>query len=230
MLAHAVVAFIDFLGFRAMVQHDAKLSDPIFLPKILESLDAVEGQIRNQDMEMLQFSDSIVLTSKFTPSDTSALLQAVAELQRSLVERHIAIRGGIAFGRHYAQGGRLFSMALVNAYELESSRARFPRVLVDHNLLDWCMNHVDLDADLRAILGEQLMHDRDGEVFVAYLRDEDLPGHATFVKAMLAAGEAGNTSVLTKAHWLVDYHEHVASAAGQHRLEPDASARFRKFG
>jgi hypothetical protein len=225
-LDYAALAFLDFLGFRQMVEYDAQAEEPVYLPKILDALDEMEHRAEGSDLAVTQFSDSVVLSSPFTPAAVARLIVVVRDLQRLLVERGILIRGGLAFGRHYEAGGRLFSKALVTAYELESARARFPRVLADPNLLDWCLNHDDTDAALRDTITGQLLSDRDGEVFVHYLDADRLDAHAQLTRATLSAGEAGNASVLAKAHWLIDYHEHVARALDRDGLGAEVAARF----
>jgi hypothetical protein len=213
-----------------MVEEDAGIEEPRYLPLILEALALVEERVGDTGLELAQFSDSVVTSSTFTPTGVNALVTTVRDLQRLLVERGISVRGGVDFGRHYAQGGRLFSMALVKAYELESMRAQVPRVLISDNLLDWCLNHQDCDSAITTSITSQLLRDRDGEIFVHYLDAELLPAHAELVRSTLALGQNNNASVLTKAHWLVDYHEYVAESAGEDGLDPDDAARFQQIG
>jgi hypothetical protein len=229
-LPHAVVGFIDFLGFRGMVEEDAGIEEPRYLPLILDALALVEARVVGTGLELSQFSDSVVISSAFTPSGVNALVTTVRDLQRLLAERGISVRGGVDFGRHYAQDGRLFSMALVKAYELESRRAQVPRVLMSDNLLDWCLNHQDCDSAVAASITSQLLRDRDGEIFVHYLDTGLLSAHAKLVRATLALGQNNSARVLTKAHWLVDYHEYVADGAGEGALDPDDAARFQPLG
>jgi hypothetical protein len=228
-LPYAVVAFLDFLGFRAMVQADAGIDGPVYLPLILEALDRVERSVNEAGLEISQFSDSIVVSSPFEPERVAHLVAIVCDLQRLLVERGIAIRGGIAFGRHYAQDGRLFSQALVTAYELESRRARFPRVLVDPNLLDWLLNHPDARKTDTDSVRANLMKDRDGELFLHYLDDGLISSHTSLIRSALRLGEDGDAGVLSKAHWLVDYHEYMANELGEGALDAGIAARFQHF-
>ncbi len=213
-----------------MVETDAGMEEPRYLPLILEALALVEARVGDTGLELAQFSDSVVISSTFTPSGVNALVTTARDLQRLLAERGISVRGGVDFGRHYAQGGRLFSMALVKAYELESKRAQVPRILMSGNLLDWCLNHQDCDSVVATSITSQLLRDRDGEIFVHYLDAELLAIHAKLVRTTLALGQNSNAGVLTKAHWLVDYHEYVADGAGEGALGPDDAARFQPLG
>jgi hypothetical protein len=228
-LPYAAVAYLDFLGFGEMVEQDSQLPEPVHLPLILEPLDVVEQRVGQAGLSLTQFSDSIVVAAPFTPESVGSLVSVVQMLQRLLVERGILVRGGIAIGPHYADGGRMFSKALVAAYKLESTRARYPRVLADTNLLDWCLNHPKCSPALDREIRSHLMRDRDGAVFIHYLDAELLPDHARIVVDTLERGQKGDTSILAKAHWLVDYHEHVASTGGADGLDEHLAARFQSF-
>jgi hypothetical protein len=228
-LPYAAVAYLDFLGFGEMVERDAQLQEPVYLPLILEALDVVEDRVGQAGLSLTQFSDSIVVASPFEPRRVGALVGVVQILQRLLVERGILVRGGIAIGPHYADGGRMFSKALVAAYRLESTRAKFPRILADTNLLDWCLNHSQCSRELADDIRSHLMQDRDGAVFVHYLDEDLLSSHARLVVETLELGQRGNTNILAKAHWLVDYHQHVAADCGASGLDDHVAARFQSF-
>lgn len=229
-LPYGIVAFLDFLGFREMIERDAGPAPPVHLPLILEALDQVEQRVNESGLAITQFSDSVVLSAQFKVSEFQRLVVAVRDLQRLLIERRIAIRGGIALGQHYAEQGRLFSHALLKAYLLETGRANVPRVLVDHNLLDWITNHDDFTTDLADEINPLLTTDRDGESFVHYLAEDLLDPHASLIQSILTRGqERGSSSLIGKAHWMVDYHEWVTAQLGCEGLREEVSARFTTF-
>jgi hypothetical protein len=230
-LPYAVVAFLDFLGFRELIEQDAGPDPPVHLPLILDALEEVEARAEQSDLEITQFSDSVILAADFSPRGFDVLSEAVQDLQRLLVERSIAIRGGVAMGQHYADQGRLFSHALVKAYLLEAQRAEVPRVLIDRNLLDWIFHHEDCSGELKGALGSRLMRDRDSEVFIHYLSSELLAAHSDLITKSLTRGqETDSSSIISKAHWMIDYHEFVASLLGQEGLEGEIASRFSEFG
>jgi hypothetical protein len=227
---YAIVGFLDFLGFREMVELDASSSAPTRLPKILEALGEVEARANESELELSQFSDSIILTSDFDLRRFPDLVRAVRDLQRLLVEREILIRGGVAFGRHYADQGRMFSHALVKAYLLETERAHVPRILIDPNLVDWAVNHKECDSSINDEFRSLLASDRDGEVFIDYLDADLLPDHERLINDLLKRGnEVGSASLISKAHWLIDYHEFVCGRLGKPGLSTALAARFEIF-
>jgi len=45
------------------------------------------------------------------------------------------LRGGISTGSYFADDNMIFSKGLVNAYQLESKKAIYPRVIIDKNIV-----------------------------------------------------------------------------------------------
>lgn len=225
-LDYGIVAFTDILGFRSMVERDSVERPPEFLSRIIDALDELQTELESHDVAVTQFSDSVVLETKFSPQQFAVCLEAVQRLQQVLITREISVRGGIAFGYHYGADGRIFSQALVKAYEIESGVARFPRVVVDPNLLDAALNHDDLDPRDRDRAHKLLMLDRDGSTFVHYLEAGILPAHATLLESQLCRRDLP-AGVLEKLHWQADYHNFIAGQTeGQDPLVLDALRQF----
>ena len=57
---------------------------------------------------------------------------------RSCVDLRLARRGGVAIGDIYHDDEAVFGPGLVRAYDIESNVAKFPRIVVDHEVLDTC--------------------------------------------------------------------------------------------
>ena len=110
----------------------------------------------------------------------------------------------------------MYSEALVRSYTLERTKARFPRVLMDKNLLDWFFNHQDLTSKLRDGVKPMLLNDRDGCSFINYLEPAMLSGHEALIRGYDV--HRVSPSVLEKLQWLAAYHNHVATAAGANGL------------
>lgn len=205
------VAFIDILGFSEMVRADCESSGP---PKHLESLyDAHTraSQLLSQDIEagLTQFSDSIVFSRPFDLGALGGFLRAVATLQRSLLLDGFLCRGGVTFGRHFVKDRFLFSMGLIDAYYLESSQARYPRIVVSENLLQLASPTVSL-TEL------PILREEDGVVFVDYLNaDAAVPTDVLVrsIKSTLLASSHAGPSVQEKLRWLARYSDHKLSSA-----------------
>ncbi len=118
----------------------------------------------------------------------------------------VFLRGGIGRGRHYESPRMLFSEGLVNAYRLESTPAKVPRVIVSPDL--WNVAGPATRA--------RCLEDDDGYRFIDYLewcsRQESAPpaGHPWARHRAHLLRELGRSRgeppVRAKYLWLVGYH------------------------
>ena len=73
----------------------------------------------------------------FTCSDREAVDEFLGHLRSifiAFLEEGLLIRGGVTFGQHFMNNSITYSPALTSAYELESTTALFPRIMVNDNI------------------------------------------------------------------------------------------------
>ncbi len=161
----SIVVFLDILGFKNKVIESLTSSKAI--KQIAELLEYIEAfntangvnefisnkniidlpklgltesdikQIANQ-IQILQFSDSLVITLPYTDCDfikkISLITYNLAYLICKLAMSNFFIRGGIAIGKIYHKRNVLFGPALLEAYGLESKYAIYPRVILSKGI------------------------------------------------------------------------------------------------
>jgi hypothetical protein len=141
----AVVTFLDVLGFKHLVE----TRSPEDILKILKAVKRFTAgdQDPREDKEFnaftTMFSDCVV---RVRPIDTAAnkrfpigipyyeivdLLHAQCEL----INLGILVRGAVTFGDIYFDAESVFGPALVDAYNLESKLALYPRIVISSDLL-----------------------------------------------------------------------------------------------
>ena len=192
------VAFIDVLGFAEMVRSDfGSPGEYPFLERMKSALSAVVEQAGVQ-ARAIQFSDSIVISEPFSPDPEvlSGFLQLCAQLQRTLFERGVLIRGGVAHGRHHHDGSFLFSQALIEAYQIENTRARYPRIVVSTETMEL----------IEGIL-PGLLIDSDDAHFIDFVQGLEMDRAQTAYEECLRLSGQG-TSVQEKREWLARYLHH----------------------
>ena len=99
----------------------------------------------------------------------------------------------------------MFSKAMIDAYVLESSKARFPRIVVSEDLLQLAITTIPMSS-----LG--LHREDDGATFVGYLRwdTEDEKNLLTQAVVNITSSAAKYSSgVQEKLRWLTRYADHV---------------------
>lgn len=121
--ANRFVVFLDIMGFKDRVSRTAH-SD--LLAQLSDFNKGITECIGNHsaDIQLAQFSDSIVL---FSNNTTQKSLQTIAEVTRGImqcaIKRQIPIKGAIAQGRITCDTSKqlFFGQALIDAYLLEEN-------------------------------------------------------------------------------------------------------------
>jgi hypothetical protein len=204
------VAFIDILGFSEMVRADCESSDaPKHLERLYDSHVAASASLGG-DLQsgLIQFSDSIVFSRPFDLAALPDFLRSVGDWQKSLLLEGFLCRGGVTFGKHFVKDRFMFSKGLIDAYQLESSQAKHPRIVVSDNLIQLAMPATDASA-LNIIVED------DGVAFVDYIRAKDDAEKAKLIlaaKNVIASAQGGPASVQEKMRWLASYVDHNLGA------------------
>lgn len=157
-----IVAFIDILGFKEIVKQSEFDSTKIeLIYSVLEFLKGLEKQdkwdlklieieedaqkkgVANFDISgrtnVTAFSDSIVVSVKIENNInemTSTLIVNLAYIGAVLMEKGILFRGGITIGNlMHIDNGTVFGQGLIEAYQLETRSAKYPRIIISDKLL-----------------------------------------------------------------------------------------------
>lgn len=144
--AIALVSYFDILGFKAIVQD--KTSSAGEIRDILELLRKEshpdpEG-FGSSETSIIAFSDTIVrtthiLSKKNTEYPTGMLfseLSDIAYAQIQMVFKNVIVRGVVTGGKIYHNDDIIFGEGLIKAYEMERDIAKYPRIIVDPEILD----------------------------------------------------------------------------------------------
>jgi hypothetical protein len=158
-----IIAFIDILGFRELIKDSEK--NPATLEKIYEIInyfknwekpeswnlktieieeDAQNKGLANFDLSNKStctcFSDSIVVSIKISDGDVNALLSNlianISYIGSYIIQKGILFRGAITIGNIIHQdNGIILGQGFIDAYNLESKLATFPRIVVSDKLI-----------------------------------------------------------------------------------------------
>ncbi len=132
--ADRFVAFLDIMGFKdrvARTNHAQLLKQ---LTNFNREITSYIGKYKNSEIQLAQFSDSIVLFSNDT---TSISLQTLAEVTRGIMQTainlQIPMKGAIAQGKITCDIPKqlFFGQALIDAYLLEEN-INYYGILVHH--------------------------------------------------------------------------------------------------
>ncbi|WP_131800990.1 hypothetical protein [Methylobacillus sp. MM3] len=131
-------AFIDVLGYKSYLEEDIRNNSLDFKDR-LQSAFQVFNDVNGANYGHKSISDSIFLhCNAEDPNDFFKLLKKIFV---SFVEKEILIRGGVSYNRHFENQQITYSLALTDAYKLESSAAIFPRILIHPSIIEKLRNH-----------------------------------------------------------------------------------------
>lgn len=221
-----IVAFIDILGFSNLI-HDSNAGN-------VED-EAITGRIHSFIQQMLddfvrkrpygsmigtQFSDSIVISYKMT--ETSAVFNLLLSIMFLIIEASrydLLLRGGITVGLLCHNKKELFGPAMVEAYNLESKTANFPRIILSNNVIrlagKFHANHHTSGQEM-AYVKSLLKQDEDGFWFVDYFEspngnfDDEYVDYRSYLQKLRSLIENNlkikNKRVQEKMHWMAYYY------------------------
>ncbi len=133
-----VVVFYDILGWRNHIEKAGKQLEKIGELRRLVLLHSRMLRLPTPvPVNVSTFSDNVVISLKPSKAVTSLLL-AMATIVLSTATRGFYIRGGIAVGDIIHDDEVVFGPGLNRAYEIESKIAKFPRIIVDQEVLAEC--------------------------------------------------------------------------------------------
>lgn len=147
-----IICFMDILGFSELInQYDSDISSTL-LQDIQESFALAKTHLLENNLsgnkEVIKhlkyqtFSDNICISIPYFDNENDFisnfnLLSAyVRGFQSLMMTKGIFMRGGISIGSYYADNNIIFSKGLVNAYNLESKKAIYPRVIIDDIIIN----------------------------------------------------------------------------------------------
>ncbi len=205
-----IVMFIDVLGFKSLIDStlDEDIENQLNISKLVgcfnKALEDIFDVSHRNYVQFSQFSDSFVISHVvFDKEDVDSLFQAytmvflIAKLIiRSFLQQEILVRGGICQGKvFHREGYLLFGPAMNKAYLLESTRAKYPRIIVSKEIIKNITAKLGpIPNDTLNEIGVPLSLDDDGEVFLDYMNE--------FPRTLLNNFPRNSPSLVEKYDWL----------------------------
>jgi hypothetical protein len=140
-----LVGFADVLGWREHIietlENPGRLN---FLKGIVESW-AYQARsdysVGYGGLRVSSFSDNVVYSQEVLNPMT--LLARMATMQLAAAGGGFWMRGGVTIGKIIHTKDCVFGPALNRAYEIEDTVAVYPRIVIDHNVIEECGSIVD---------------------------------------------------------------------------------------
>ncbi|GIX59797.1 hypothetical protein BPADB04_48270 [Bacillus paranthracis] len=232
-LLESIVCFTDILGFSNLIINTPnRQSGNHLLKNLHEILTNQYALMREMNPygHFKTFTDNVILAyPRFQDGEgqSGSLFMSFIDYQLEMTLNGYFLRGGIALGDYYGDDDFAYGPALIEAHDLECSKASYPRIILSDNMVKMVCEHLDYYAPLTfAPQFSHLLKDADGSCFVNYLyglhemficgdrSDEDfnsyvdqLKKHKDIVEEKLQQF-SNNPKLYAKYEWVAQYHNY----------------------
>ncbi len=168
-----VVGFVDILGFGDLVRRaDKNLEFRIEIVRALSQVGKLAApQGGDTDLRAQNFSDSLIISAANTADGLWHLLLSIDSLAWGLLQIGVLIRGGVTIGGMRHEADMVFGMGVNEAYRLESTIAKMPRVVLGARAFDAAERYASQHPAWANYRASRLLRDRDGVWFLNYLTE-----------------------------------------------------------
>lgn len=207
-----------------------------------------------QGTQISTISDAIVLSCSEQSLDDEtgeqskvlqilSCLESLADLQAALAALGVLARGGFSIGRLHHSRSLTIGEGLIKAYELESKVAKFPRIVVDDEVMKILLSE-DVPTSVlgvRSRIANHIAVDRDGRFFIDFLCFKGIGGGLVYPQEELEQiaetvqnriEDATQPSVLEKLEWMKEYvnsaSESFTDEGARRYLQRNAETPFGK--
>lgn len=112
-------------------------------------------------------SDTIIITCN-KQEDFPNFLEVLKKVTLSFLRQDLFIRGGVAYSQHFKSSNITYSHAVAIAHDLEHNKAKFPRIVIDHNIIDMFITSRDMKI-LADLSKSELICNQNGVYFLNVL-------------------------------------------------------------
>lgn len=193
------VAYLDVLGWKEIVNKDNDPRIDVYFNAITDSIEELQG---DGSVDRSLMSDATVLACPATTEGLRSLLKIVQSITIKLCGVGILIRGGISVGGFALMDefNIVVGKGLVNAYLMESTHAKMPRVLIDPKVIRFEEN----DFKNRETFVHSFNYDRVG------------PGGKMLDNPLIDSNEDGlhvafASELIKNEKYLMGLHQHMAT-------------------
>lgn len=159
-----IVAFIDILGFKYLVNDESKVEDIGAILKLpyFMGQDGVAGMLKIKSVMMTSISDSLVFSIGLNERGAmNKITRLLSVFTQALLSQHsLLLRGGIAVGKLYHDSDVVYGPGLVKAYELENKISIYPRIVMD--ISDFDCSILSCSKTSQSTLKKIFVSDNDG--------------------------------------------------------------------
>jgi len=176
-----IVCFIDILGFKNIVANtvdgeDDNETEILKINNLLlraRNILDIDTEKVSKSKIVTQFSDSLVIS--FNVNEESEIFWTLVEILHLIINFAYGgylLRGGISYGKLIHDDKLVYGPGLISAYQIESSDAIYPRIILDESILNLAQKHRYKDhneTQERELIEDIITKDEDNFYYIDYI-------------------------------------------------------------
>lgn len=184
-------AFVDILGFSNLIrQSERGALDVDTIQKLLTNIHRAnpgDGHvILGADLRAQSISDAVAISASLNENGLLYILHALKSLAFRLLEQGYFVRGALVHGNLMHDEQMVFGPALLDAYRLESSVAKFPRIMISRSVVQKIAGAVR-EEELRTYIAQAADGPYNVNVLQGISRDASIERQAVLLPHLEAA-------------------------------------------
>jgi hypothetical protein len=210
-----VLLYIDVLGWKELIAQSVE--EPVLirdLERALSVSDEARSHLSSGAIRWSVFSDHICVSAPGTLGGLGVVSTLGKRFAHLLLEGGFAVRGAIVHGPLVHRSDKIFGPALIDAYQLESTVAFYPRII-------FAPSTAEMIAPARAaaqLFGWETRVDRDGVVYLDILTQLKAPDTIATCQSVRVALERrppqkSTLNIEAKRRWLFSFIDEVEREA-----------------
>lgn len=176
-LLESIVCFTDILGFSNLIIQSPNRQHGNQLLKNLHTIlknQYAQMKVMNSQGHFKTFTDNVILAyPKFEDGEgqSGSVFMSFIDFQLEMTLNGYFLRGGIALGDYYGDDDFAYGPALIEAHNLECSKATYPRIILSKEMINMVGTHLNYYSHLTfAPQFSHLLKDNNDDVwFINYL-------------------------------------------------------------
>lgn len=218
-----IIAFIDILGFKKKIEDtisgDNAGEQTEKIKNIYDFITLIKDDFHEKHFptiksyQVTHFSDSLVISCE--ASEKAAVfifLMGLLYLQIEAVAHGFLLRGAVTNGKLIHDDTCLFGPAMLKAYKIESEIAKYPRIIVEKEVIDLAYyNSLEPDSgkNERHVIKSLLKKDSDNLYYINYINEgaeevapEYLQEYCNALKKIIKINNNKHKEIKEKICWL----------------------------
>lgn len=201
-LTYVYASVLDVLGYRQRLEDDRTSGYLTFKDDLQKALQVL-NEINEVEYNYQAISDTVIITCSDRDNFID-YLNVLKSVELAFLEQGLFVRGGIAYAKHFKSKCITYSHAIALAHEIEMHNAIYPRIIIDHNIIDM----FEAAEEISSLINSGLIYAANGIYFLNIIDKENWKAVYQYAKNIYKRQGSqllGKEYEFSKHAWFEDY-------------------------